>query len=274
MIYDPSVGLVPCPDCQCEVCGGVGHVRYDVPMNDERFGKLYPCPANCAAVQHMREARAWAIRKYSELPAEYAPLTFETFDALPPALKPGKEMARWLAEQFVTSPGHLVEMNGEARNWLVLHGPNGRGKTGLAAAVVNALMDNNELVLYLRLADFFEAVQKRYSRARSSEGYGDDFGADTAEEVIDTAKRAPVLVIDEADVPDVRENKVSIFEKVIRFRHGEKLPTLLTTNLNPREFEARWGLRISSVLMARSHWALMDGVSLRPVAVEWSDYVE
>lgn len=30
------------PDCS--ICGGVGFIRYDVPRDDSRFGKLFPCP--------------------------------------------------------------------------------------------------------------------------------------------------------------------------------------------------------------------------------------
>jgi DNA replication protein DnaC len=29
------------PDC--EICGGVGYVRYNVPLDDPRFGKVFPC---------------------------------------------------------------------------------------------------------------------------------------------------------------------------------------------------------------------------------------
>lgn len=29
----------------CEICGGLGYVRFDVPLEDPRFGKTQPCPA-------------------------------------------------------------------------------------------------------------------------------------------------------------------------------------------------------------------------------------
>lgn len=29
---------------ECGICGGIGYVRYDVPIGDPRFGKLQPCP--------------------------------------------------------------------------------------------------------------------------------------------------------------------------------------------------------------------------------------
>lgn len=271
--YSPKRGtVVRCPACQCPVCHGLAFIPYDVPPDDKRFGQLYPCPANCDAIQAVRAAHQSAIRRYSELPAEYVDLTFSTFDRLPDLAREGKGMARAFAEEFVTAPGHMVEAGNDQRDWLGLWGPHGRGKTGLAAAIVNALAEAGEPALYTRLGDFFEAVQRRYSKARAAEGYGDDFGSDTAEDVIDAAKRAPVLVVDDADVADVRENKLSIFEKVVRGRHDARLPTVFTTNLSPAGFEARWGPRIASVVNARTHWVLMEGPSLRPAAAEWSDH--
>ena len=29
---------------RCEICGGVGFVRYDLPVVDQGFGKVFPCP--------------------------------------------------------------------------------------------------------------------------------------------------------------------------------------------------------------------------------------
>jgi DNA replication protein DnaC len=267
--------IVRCPECQCEVCGGLGFVRYEVPLNDPRFGRLYACPANCSAIHTIQEQRRGRIEKYAALPAEYAGLTFETFDRLPEVAREGKASGRWLAGAFVdTMPSGYVQLgDGEPRNWLVLFGPHGRGKTGLAAAIVNALTERGQQSLYIRLQDFIEAVQKRYQRSRSSDGYGDDFGADTAETVIEHAKTAPVLVMDEFDVPDrlISADKLSIVEKVVRYRHGNRLPTVLTANLGPDQFEERWGTTIASVVMARAHWAEMKGPGLRPVAAVWGD---
>lgn len=39
-VSKPSLLCYP----DCEVCGGVGNIRYDVPLDDPRFGKAFPCP--------------------------------------------------------------------------------------------------------------------------------------------------------------------------------------------------------------------------------------
>lgn len=274
--------LEPCPDCQrpqCPTCGGLGYVRYDLPVDHPGFGQLHRCPENCAAVQQMDALRRTGLRKYSKLPEEYAGLSFATFDALPEVVKAGKLPARIAAGLFVDAADQQHWVNRAAvgglftddpgqddwRNWLVLYGPHGRGKTGLAAAIVNALTDMNKAVLYIRLQDFVEAVQKRYSRERE---YDDEFGA-TPESVKDSVKNAPILVIDEFDVPQLTDNKRDIVESVIRYRHGERLPTIITTNLSPKALDQRWGATIASVIRARAHWIELSGASLRPVENSW-----
>lgn len=261
----------PCPDCRCPTCGGVGYVRADVPLDHPLFGELLPCPENCDALRQMQENRRGVIRKYAALPEEYAGLTLASFDALPPSQREGKELARRFVEVWVNDipNGGWVNMGGDTRNWLILHGLHGRGKTGLAAAASNALTETGQQSMYIRLQDFIEAVQKRYGKAKSQDGFADDFGSDSAEDVVDTVRTSPVLIIDEFDVPDIRENKLAIVEKIIRFRHGNRLPTLMTTNLNAPAFEQRWGPTIASVTNARAHWVLVDGPSLRPRAAEW-----
>lgn len=272
---DVAEGLVRCPSCQCAVCGGLGFVRYDVPHGDPRFGQLFACPANCSAIRTIRADRQDRIQKYSALPEAYADLTFDTWDLLPAIARSGKDSARWLAGAFVDAmpTGFVQAVEGDPRNWQVYWGRHGLGKTGLAAAIVHSLTERGHQSLYIRLQDFIEAVQKRYSKARTSDGYGDDFGADSAEDVIDAAKTAPVLVIDEFDVPDrtISADKLSIMEKVIRYRHGQRLPTVITTNLSPAAFEARWGTTITSVVLANAHWVELSGPVLRPQALQWGD---
>jgi hypothetical protein len=42
----------------CPVCGGYGVVSYDVPLEDPRFGKAYPCP-RCGEETHRTLRRVY-----------------------------------------------------------------------------------------------------------------------------------------------------------------------------------------------------------------------
>lgn len=278
--------LQTCNVCQqvCEVCDNLGWVTLSLPVDHPNFGRMIPCPANCHAVQEITAASKKNRVRYSRLSAEYENLTFDSFAALPGELLVGKMLGYWTAVEFVNAMNrnHMVDIAKVARrfdkdcpedvrNWVVFYGEHGRGKTGLAAAILNALIDQGETPRYIRLQDFIEAIQKRYNKKKMERenGFADEFGDDTAEEVMESFCAAPILIIDEADVPGISENKLSLVQKLIRYRHGEKLPTILTTNLNPRGFEERWDATIATIVKSRAHWIPMRGASLRADAVEF-----
>lgn len=277
----PIFDDMPCPDCcpTCLVCGGMGYITYTLPVGHPEFGKLHPCPNECQAVAENAARCKHNAIVYSRLPAEYQHLNFESFEALPERYLDGKRAGLMTARAFVAAANggnYYVDRADIARlwreqapedwrNWIVFFGEHGRGKTGLAASIVNALTDMKHQVRYIRLQDYVFAVQKRYDREKRSgdDMAADEFGDKTSAEVQEEVIRAGVLVVDEFDVPDIRENKLALVEKLIRFRHGEHLPTVITTNLDPDGFERRWGPTIASVTLARAHWVPMRGLSLR-----------
>lgn len=276
-VSEPVYDLAPCPCCQespCQVCGGVGLVGTGAKYGQPGFGQLVPCPANCATVQATYEKRGGRIRKYARIPIEYKDCSFEKFDAYASDVRDGKMAGRWGAHYFVegAEDGFYVDRRdiafqfqldkpSDRRNWLVFYGETGRGKTGMAAAIANALMEQGYAPMYIRLQDFFMAVQKRYTKR---DQYNDDFGDDaSSDDVIDEVCSAAILIIDEADVSDLRDNKEALFEKLIRHRHGYRLPTILTTNLDKDSFERRWDKKIASIVRGNAHWLPMRGVAIR-----------
>ncbi|MBN1965155.1 MAG: hypothetical protein JW910_10950, partial [Anaerolineae bacterium] len=112
----------------CPVCGGYRVIGYDVPVDDPRFGKAYPCP-NCADDQ--QQERAQRLRKLSNLDA-HAGKTFADFvtdlDYLSDAQAQNLRIAKDLCTRYAAQP----------QGWLLLQGGFGSGKTHLAAAIANA----------------------------------------------------------------------------------------------------------------------------------------
>lgn len=269
-------GWKPCPDCQCPICGGLGYVKPNVPANHPAWGKFIPCPARCATAEAAYQDRYYRLLTASRLPVEYQALSFDSFMMLTEAARKGKMAAFVAARAFASSQGHWVnwrdvgaffgrDVPEDWRNWLVLYGVHGRGKTGLAAAVVNHLLGHQQQVLYTRLQDAIRAIQSRYNQDENSPARFDVYGDLDADAVLNALKRAPVLVLDEFDEANaVKADKQSIVEAIIRFRHGEVLPTIITTNLSPDEMEARWGATTVSVIRQRAHWFEMSGENLRP----------
>jgi DNA replication protein DnaC len=118
----------PCAICgQATICGGLGLISYEVPVDDPRFGKLYRCPNNPVESDLEHQAR---MRRISNL-AAYADKQFTNFDIDRPLLtlneRESLRLARDTAQQFAAAP----------EGWLLLEGSYGCGKTHLAAAIGN-----------------------------------------------------------------------------------------------------------------------------------------
>lgn len=252
----------------CQTCGGLGLIRYDVPLGHARFGKLYPCPASdCPARAQQQARRADSLLDKSGVPGTYRAFSFETWLALPAELRQGKDLAgavAWVWSQklavSLSEAAALLQhpdsefMSTVSKTWLVLQGDLGVGKTGLAAAATNALAAAGHQPVFYRLQEMFSEIQKHY---------GDNETGRNADDIISSIQRAEILILDECNVQRVSEDKARLFEEVIRYRHARQLPTLLTLNANQNEFEKAWGRRAADVTFSSAHWLTLTGKRLR-----------
>lgn len=278
----------PCPRCAervCPTCLGKGVVQPAVPQGHPDFGKFFPCPDKCPSERAMSEERREKLRRRAFVPRGYGDCTFESFENHSEEELVGKAQAYYAARLFVMARKHGYyvnraqvaaefeeEVEDDLRNWLVFYGPNGRGKTGLAVAIMNALLAAQTPVMYVRLQDWIEAMKRRYNNERAREGFDDPF-ADyrDAGDVMEMVRTAPVLIVDEFDFPNKTEHSDSIVWQLINHRYEQALPTVLTTNLDTDGMEEAWGLMVSTRIGQRAHWIPMTGESLRatPAAFNW-----
>ena len=139
------------------------------------------------------------------------------------------------------------------RNGIVLSGPVGTGKTGLIAAAVNALAFSGHRPLYTRVQDLLTSLKALMNNDRG----------ETPDMLLDKVKRAPTLVLDEFTTNQTTDWRRDQIEELIRYRYGNQLPTLITTNSRRDELEAEWGQRTASALFAMCHWIEVTGVEIR-----------
>jgi len=249
-------GSAPPPLPVCETCEGRGYVRYTLPYGHPDWGKLWPCPAPaCAARQQAQAARAAHLLRKSGLPDKYRAYTFASWLALPDDMRQGKRPALRAAWAWAESAGAPVAITdgGEARPWLVLQGGLGLGKTGLAAAVVQHLVARSQAITFCRVQEMFIDIQSRYGK--------DD--APSADDVLQAIQRAPRLILDEANIPNVTADKQRLMEEIIRYRHGHELTTIITCNVDYRGFIDMWGERTADVVAEAAHWITLSGPKLR-----------
>ncbi len=183
----------------------------DVPYGHPDFGRLWPC--SCRTAERLRR-RGEMLRAMSNL-GPFLNKTFENFDA---GVR-GVARAYARALKFAEHP----------MGWLILFGGYGCGKTHLAAAIANRLLANHNEVLFTVVPDLLDHLRSTFG-PHSEVGYDERF---------EQVRSAGVLILDdlgtENATPWAREKLFQIFNH----RYNYRLPTVITSNREPRDIEPR-----------------------------------
>jgi DNA replication protein DnaC len=222
----------------CPLCGGLGYLRADLPLDHPDFGKLFPCRCKLAELEQQRLER---LRTQSRM-AHFSHLTFDTFlpegHGLPPDKADSLREAYEAALQFAEAP----------RGWLVLLGVYGSGKTHLAAATANLLLEHGHAVLFVVVPDLLDYLRSSY--APGSPGRYDE----RFEEVRD----APVLILDDLGTQSSTPWALEKLYQIFNYRYNARLPTIITSNQRLEDIEMRIRSRmvdpsLGQVIAIRSH---------------------
>jgi DNA replication protein DnaC len=141
-------------------------------------------------------------------------MTFESFDVAVPHLKPEE---RWSLENGYRAALDFAET---PEGWLLIFGPNGCGKTHLAAAIANRCRMRGERPVFFFVADLLD-----YLRHLMSDNSGPSFL-----EGFNQLRNASLLILDDlgaqSDVAWVRDR---LFQ-LINHRYNARLPTVFTAS--------------------------------------------
>ena len=222
-IDDPQPTRLP-GDPDCPICEGVGFVRQDLPITHPDFGKVTLC--HCR-LQDAAQAKYQRLYRMSNLKA-FQDMTFETF-------KPqgrvglGKEQVLSLQNAYQQALQFAKELNG----WLILHGGFGCGKTHLAAAIANQVINAGVPTMFLTVPDLLDWLRNSYSIEDTS-----------FESRFEEIRTIQLLILDDLGTENatawVREK---IFQ-IINHRYLNRLPTVITTNLDLQRIEERISSRL------------------------------
>ncbi len=259
-----QIAIEPMP--VCEVCDGFGVVKAHCPGHS-KHGQTIDCPApNCVAAHKRRENRLRRLFGFtpSESANELREFTFESFLKLPTRFLRGKGHAYAAARLFADAGARgfsladaaalidEVDHRQEVHQWLTLTGPNGTGKTSLAAAVVNRVHDKGGEAMYIRWDELYSKIKDTY-------GDSDQF---TESYVLGQVCNIKLLVLDEITVAGITDNMRRVMEFVVRHRAVDRMPTMFTTNWSEDEIDKYWGARIATIIKA-NHIIGVGGLSLR-----------
>jgi DNA replication protein DnaC len=205
----------------------VGFLRRDVPYGHPDFGKLYECPA----CQTVAGRRAQAMQNISSLRGKLLGYNFKNFQQVD-----GAGQAYEAAYAFAKEP----------LGWLVVHGPNGNGKTHLAAAIANHLRERGMIVLFLNIPDLLDYLRTAFAPRR-------EWNSDTLsfEERFEAIKNAPILILDDFGAESETQWANEKLYQILNYRTDMALPTVITTNLKLADIEGRLRSRLGNRLLGK-----------------------
>jgi len=130
--------------------------------------------------------------------------------------------------QFRMAYEAAVNFANNPEGWLVLVGPTGCGKTHLACAIANDLINRGRPVLYIGVADLLDHL--RYTFNPNSEVTHDEF--------FERVKKSPLLVLDDLNVSGATQWARGKLEQLLDYRFNVRLPTVITTSVPIGHFDS------------------------------------
>jgi len=190
----------------CPICKGAGYLRADVPYGHPNFGKPIAC--ECKEAER-KEKRRLQLEDISNLGA-FRNQTFENFKIHSSSVHPRVQDAFNVAREFAQNP----------YGWLVLIGPNGCGKTHLAAAIANQHLNRGALVLFAVVPELLAHLRATFAPTSTV----------IYDQLFSRMREAELLVLDDLGA---QQSSPWVNEKLfqlLNYRYNFEFPTVITTN--------------------------------------------
>jgi DNA replication protein DnaC len=156
-------------------------------------------------------------------------LTFESFKT-----RGRKGVGELQANSLEWAFNRARQYAGSLNGWLLLQGGFGCGKTHLAAAIANFVVGMGVPTLFLTVPDLLDTLRFSY-----------DSEDTTFEQRFDEIRNAPLLVLDDFGTQNATAWAQEKLFQIVNYRYINKLPLVVTTNLDLDEIEARIRSRLA-----------------------------
>jgi len=206
-------------DPTCPMCGGLGYLRRDVPIDHPDFGRLEVCTCRLGEVRQQVHHRLFAMSNLQALQH----LTFENFQ---PRGRVG--LGPWQADSLERAYNQARQFSQTLNGWLLLQGKYGCGKTHLAAAIANFTVSLGVPTLFITVPDLLDALRFAYNDPES-----------TFEERFEEIRTAPLLVMDDFGTQNATAWAQEKLFQIVNYRYINRLPLVVTTNLLLEQIEPR-----------------------------------
>lgn len=212
-------------DPNCPICGGIGYLRVDLPVDHPDFGKLQPCSCRSGQISQEIHRRLFALSNLDKL-------QHLTFDNFLPRGRVGLRPAQ--ADSLERAYNQARFFSGSLQGWLLLQGGFGCGKTHLAAAIANFAVSMGVPTIFLTVPDLLDTLRFSYDDPEAS--------FQTRFEEIRTA---PLLVMDDFGTQNATTWAQEKLFQIINYRYINHLPLVVTTNLLLEQIEGRIRSRLT-----------------------------
>lgn len=206
-------------DPNCPICGGIGFVRRDLPIDHPDFGRVEICGCRAGEVAQSAYQRVYRL---SNLQA-FKQMTFDTFK-IQGRIGLGDEQVGSLSLAFNQAQNFARSLNG----WLLLLGGYGCGKTHLAAAIANFAVDMGVPTLFLTVPDLLDWLRYSY-----------DAADDSFESRFEELRNINLLVLDDLGTQNATPWASEKLYQIFNHRYVNRLPLVVTSNQALEEIDGR-----------------------------------
>ena len=218
-------------DPDCPRCHGKGFIIKGGNPDDPTSGTMVPCDCR---IRKFGDSGKKARISNANL-GGYEQMTFDSFSvegrgALREEQITNLTYARDCAKAFAENPS----------GWLFFTGRYGTGKTHLAAAIANRVLETGTDVIFQPVPDLLDQLRMSYGNT------GESF-----EERFDRIRSVPLLILDDLGAQSATAWAEEKLYQIINYRYVNKLPTVVTSNVNPRDIDGRIASRLKDPFVIR-----------------------
>jgi DNA replication protein DnaC len=203
----------------------LGYIRQDVPVGHPNFGKVFPCTCRMEEIQSHRET---TLRSLSNLDA-LERFTFDSFNPEGHGLSP--ERQRNLRHAYDVALDYARRPDG----WLLMIGGYGSGKTHLAAAIANYVLERGTVPLFVTVPDLLDHLRAAYAPT-TAQPYSERF---------EQVRSTPLLILDDLGTENATPWALEKLFQLLNYRYMSRLPTVITSNHELDRIEPRLRSRLA-----------------------------